>query len=82
MSEMDEVADQIRAALTMPMYPPKARRARAARLADLYEVWARLFMDAHAAEVIVPSTYRVGCELAATYCSGQARFFRTRAGER
>lgn len=82
MSEMDEVEASIQAALAMPMRPPKARRARAARLADLYEVRVRLFAEAQADEVIVPATYRAACELAAKYCSNQVTFWRTRAGER
>jgi hypothetical protein len=70
-------------AVALPMSPLKAKRLRAARLADLHEMRARVFADAgKAAGDLVPDVYKHAANMAAKRDMDQVRFFRTQAGAR
>lgn len=65
-------------ALALPMHPPKARRARAYRLADLHEIRARMFHEAGTqADDLVPDIYKHAANLAAKRDMDQANWWRT-----
>jgi hypothetical protein len=70
-------------AIALPMHPAKARRVRAARLADLHEIRARMFREAgEAADDLVPEIYKHACNMAAGRDADRAMFFRCEAGAR
>jgi hypothetical protein len=80
---VDEITDAIVAAVGLPMSPLKAKRERAARLADLYEMRARLFADAaKAAGDQIPVLFVHAANMAAGRDMDQMRFFRREAGAR
>lgn len=80
---VDEVTDAIVAAINMPMQPAKAKRERAARLADLHEMRARLFSDAaKAAGNQIPVIFVHAANMAAGRDMDRVRFFRREAGAR
>lgn len=70
-------------AVALPMTPPKAKRLRAARLADLHEIRARMFHDAGVnADDLVPEIFRHAANQAAGRDTDRANFFRTIASGR
>lgn len=72
---MEQVEAAVRDALAMPMYPAKARRARARRLADLFDMQAQLYREAADAQVDVPDIYRAACLLAADRMKSKSNTF-------
>jgi hypothetical protein len=82
LTTMEQVEAAVRDALVMPMNPAKARRKRAARLADLLDMQAQLYREAIGAQVDVPTIYRAACELAASRLTERSAFFRREAGSR
>lgn len=80
---VDQVTDAIVEAVGMPMHPPKAERARCTRLADLYEIRARMFSDAaKTAGDLVPVIFVHAANSAAARDMDRARQFRRQAGAR
>lgn len=83
LTTVDEVTSAIVQATGMPMSPPKAERARCARLADLHEMRARMFVDAvKTAGDLVPEIFVHAANLAAGRDMDRARQFRRQAGGR
>ena len=75
----DDVAKAIERAIELPLSPPAARRSRAAVLADLYMVRARMWHSlgevAHS-DPVIPSVYAQACWSAEYADQGHARFWR------
>lgn len=83
LTNVDEITEAIVEAVGWPMTPPKAERARCARLADLYEMRAKLFSDAaKAAGDLVPVIFVHAANMAAGRDMDRARQFRRQAGGR
>lgn len=72
---MEQIEAAVRDALAMPMYPVKARRERARRLADLFDMAAQLYREAAKAQVEVPDIYRAACYLAAERMTSRSKTF-------
>lgn len=80
---LNDVNLAIMDALALPMHPAKAKRTRAAQLADLHEIRARMFHDAGTtADDLVADIYKHAANLAAKRDMDQARWWRTQAGSR
>lgn len=70
-------------ALALPMHPAKAKRIRAAKLAELHEIRARMFHDAGTkADDLVADIYKHAANQAAKRDMDQVKFWRTEAGAR
>jgi hypothetical protein len=81
LTTVDQVTEAIVEAIGMPMRPAKAERARCARLADLHEIRARLFVEAVVANRDqVPEIFVHAANLAAGRDMDRARQFRRQAG--
>lgn len=82
---MEQVEAAVREALAMPMYPKKALRERARRLADLFDMQAQLYREAAEAEdvdLLLPEIYRAACYLAAATFASRSIQFAREAGSR
>lgn len=81
---VDEITEAIVEAVGLPMTPPKAKRERAARLADLHEMRARLFSDAASGADLnrIPIIFVHAANVAAGRDMERSRFWRGEAGAR
>jgi len=80
---MEQVEAAVREALAMPVYPRKAEKARAARLADLFDMQAQLYREAgEQAPAETPEVYRAACFVAASSFESRSKQFRRTAGAR
>jgi hypothetical protein len=80
---LNDVNHAILDAIALPMHPAKAKRLRAARLADLHEIRARMFHEAGTkADDLVAEIFVHACNMAAGRDSDRAAFFRREAGGR